>query len=168
MRCTRNRPTPSVTSEDRLQGHCHHPRTNACDPEIPPLATSLHAGAHLRRHGAPRFGDAGAALVGLTVGGRADSDFEALGNGEDGESKQKAPMATCRYIPCSRASCVHGGHRRRSPPMGILFFHPLRRRAVFPFPRLFSSPTICDRRQRKPERTSRTGRGLDFTTCVTA
>src|SRR6266853_2476596 len=30
-------------------------------------------------------------------------------NGEDGETKQKAPMATCRYIPCSRASCVHGG-----------------------------------------------------------
>lgn len=26
----------------------------------------------LRRHGAPRFGDAGAALVGLTVGGRTD------------------------------------------------------------------------------------------------
>jgi len=47
--------------------------------KVPPLATSLHAGAHLRRHGAPRFGDAGAALVGLTVGGRTDSDFEALG-----------------------------------------------------------------------------------------
>src|ERR1700675_4181414 len=54
-------------------------RANACDPEIPPLASSLHAGAHLHRHGAPRFGDAGAALVGLTVGGRTDSDFEALG-----------------------------------------------------------------------------------------
>src|SRR6266446_2525811 len=82
--------------------------------------------------------------------------------------KQKAPMATCRYIPCSRASCVHGGHRRLLPPTGILFFHPSRGRAVFPSPRLFSSPIICDRRQRKPECTSRTGRGLDFTTCVTA
>jgi len=89
-------------------------------------------------------------------------------NGEDGETKTEAPMATCRYIPCSRASCVHGGHRRLLPPMGILFFHPSRRRAVFPSPRQFSSPIICDRRQRKPECTSRTGRGLDFTTCVTA
>jgi len=89
-------------------------------------------------------------------------------NGEDGETKQKAPMATCRYIPCSRASCVHGGHGRLLPPIGILFFHPSSRRAVFPSPRLFSSPIICDRRQRKPECTSRTGRGLDFTTCVTA
>jgi CubicO group peptidase (beta-lactamase class C family) len=69
--------------------------------------------------------------------------------------------------PCSRASCVHGGHRRPSPPMGILFFHLSGRRAVFPSPRLFSSPIICERRQRKPECTSRTGRGLDFTTCVT-
>ena len=57
---------------------------------------------------------------------------------------------------------------RLSPPMGILFFHPSRRRAVFPSPRLFLSPIICGRRQRKPACTSRKGRGLDFTTCVTA
>src|SRR5260370_10886617 len=45
------------------------------------LASPLHFTLvlTLRRHGAPRFGDAGAALVGLTVGGRTDSDFEALG-----------------------------------------------------------------------------------------
>ncbi len=48
--------------EDRLQGHRHHARANACDSEGPPLTSSLHAGAHLRRHGAPCFGDAGAAL----------------------------------------------------------------------------------------------------------
>ena len=88
-------------------------------------------------------------------------------NGEDGETKTESSNG---YVPLHTvlASCVHGGHRRLLPPMGILFFHPSRRRAVFPSPRLFSSPIICDRRQRKPECTSRTGRGLDFTTCVTA
>jgi len=40
----------------------------------------------------------------------------------------------------SRASCVHGGHRRLLPPMGILFFHPSRRRAVFPL-------RVCFRRR---------------------
>jgi len=35
---------------------------STCDSEGPPLTSSLHAGAHLRRHGAPCFGDAGAAL----------------------------------------------------------------------------------------------------------
>ncbi len=48
--------------ENRLQGHHHHARANACDSEGPSLTSSLHAGAHLRRHGAPCFGDAGAAL----------------------------------------------------------------------------------------------------------
>jgi hypothetical protein len=38
------------------------PGANARDSEGPPLTSSLHAGAHLRRHGAPCFGDAGAAL----------------------------------------------------------------------------------------------------------
>src|ERR1700722_6303227 len=49
--------------KDRLQGHRHHTFANACDPEGPPLTSSLHTGAHLRRHGTPRFGDARAALV---------------------------------------------------------------------------------------------------------
>ena len=108
--------------------------------------------------------------AGRTYCGRKDGfGFRSAGQtARMARPKQKAPMATCRYIPCSRASCVHGGHRRLSPPMGILFFHPSRRRAVFPSRRLFSSPIICDRRQRKPACTSRTGRGLDFTTCVRA
>ena len=133
--------------EDRLQGHCHHARANACDSEIPPLASSLHAGDHLRRHGAPRFGDAGAALVRLTVGGRANSDFEALGKrggwrDQTESSNGYVPLHTvlARFLRAWR-------HRRLSLPMGILFFHPSRRRAVFPSPRLFSSPIICDRRQ---------------------
>ena len=89
-------------------------------------------------------------------------------NGEDGETKTESSNG---YVPLHTvlARFLRAWRRRRlSPPMGILFFHPSRRRAVFPSPRLFSSPIICDRRQRKPERTSRTGRGLDFTTCVTA
>ena len=39
-----------------------------CDSEGPPLTSSLHVGAHLRRHGAPCFGDAGAALERRAVG----------------------------------------------------------------------------------------------------
>ena len=36
-------------------------------------------------------------------------------------------------------------------------------RAVFPSPRLFSSPIISDRQRRKPECVLRTVRGSDFT-----
>jgi len=97
---TRSRPTTRPLSSRQ---------SNACDPEILPLASSLHPGAHLRRHGAPRFGDAGAALVGLTVGEGRIRIRSAGQTARMARPKQKAPMATCRYIPCSRASCVHGG-----------------------------------------------------------
>ena len=53
--------------EERLQGHRHYACANACDPEGPPLTSSLHTGADLCRYGAPRFGDPGATLVGLAV-----------------------------------------------------------------------------------------------------
>ena len=43
------------------------PAADACDSEGPPLTSSLHAGAHLCRDGAPCFGDPGAALVGHPV-----------------------------------------------------------------------------------------------------
>jgi integrase-like protein len=67
--------------EGQLQGHSHHAGANACDPEITFLSYSLHAGAHLRRDSTPRFGDAGVTLVGLAVGGRANTDLQALGKG---------------------------------------------------------------------------------------
>ena len=74
-------------------------------PPFPPFASSLHAGAHLRRHGAPRFGDAGAALVGLTVGGRTDSDFEALGK-RRGWRDQNRKLQWLRAVT-NRARALH-------------------------------------------------------------
>src|SRR5215472_1246374 len=67
--------------ETRLQGHRHHARANACDPSFTALASSLHAGAHLPSYTAPRFRDAVAALGRRAVGGRADTDLQALGKG---------------------------------------------------------------------------------------
>jgi hypothetical protein len=52
---------------ESVQGHRHHACAKACDPEGPPLTSSLHTGADLCRYGAPRFGDPGATLVGLAV-----------------------------------------------------------------------------------------------------
>jgi hypothetical protein len=60
---------------------CHHARANACDPSFTALASSLHAGAHLLGYSAPRFRDAVAALGRRAVGGRADTDLQALGKG---------------------------------------------------------------------------------------
>src|SRR6266571_9038126 len=68
----------SSRPDARLQGR-RHARANACDPEGPPLASSLHAGPHLRRYGTPRFGDTSAALVGPAVERGKDSDFKTLG-----------------------------------------------------------------------------------------
>src|SRR2546429_10016675 len=65
--------------EERLQGHRHHTRANACDPSFTALTSSLYAGARVCCYSAPRFGDAVAALGGRAVGGRADTDLQALG-----------------------------------------------------------------------------------------
>ena len=77
-RATIGREGPLFTADARLQGCRHYTRANACDPEGPPLASSLHAGPHLRRYGTPRFGDPSAALVGPAVERGKDSDFKTL------------------------------------------------------------------------------------------
>lgn len=62
-----SRATRRDALEERLQGHRHHACANACNPEGPPLTSSLLTGADLCRYGAPSFGDSVAALVGLVV-----------------------------------------------------------------------------------------------------
>src|SRR5215472_16202205 len=76
-----SRATRRDALEERLQGHRHHTRANACDPSFTALASSLHAGAHVRSYSAPRFRDAVTALGRRAVGGRADTDLQALGKG---------------------------------------------------------------------------------------
>jgi len=76
---------------------------STCDSEGPPLTSSLHAGAHLRRHGAPCFGDAGAAAGEMCCGMREEFGFQSAG--------RKARMARPRQrrrtdtFRCSDSDC---------------------------------------------------------------
>src|SRR2546429_7321522 len=47
-RLEESRATRRDALEERLQGHRHHTRANACDPSFTALTSSLYAGARVR------------------------------------------------------------------------------------------------------------------------
>src|SRR5205823_6263910 len=51
-RLEESRATRRDALEERLQGHRHHTRANACDPSFTALTSSLYAGAPLCWHSA--------------------------------------------------------------------------------------------------------------------
>src|SRR6266576_335830 len=120
--------------------------------KITPISSSLHAWCSPapRQHSALRrcWRYAGRTCCGRTGGYGSPS----AGQWKKTEKRRrKRRMAMSRCIRLSLSIFAHGKDRRLTQRVGILFFHPSRRRAAFPSPGLFSSPTICGRQQRKTE-----------------
>jgi hypothetical protein len=106
-------------------------RANAWDSEGPPLASSLHAGAHLRCYGAPCFGDPSAALVGPAVERGKDSDFKMLGEGRGWRDQNEGVGRVCSVASGSG-----------SPSTGMARTKPLREGWGFRVP-VFESGRSC-------------------------
>src|SRR5436309_13049096 len=79
-RLEESRATRRDALEERLQGHRHHTRANACDASFTALTSSLYAGARVCCYSALRFVDAVVALSGRAVGGREHTDLQPMGN----------------------------------------------------------------------------------------
>jgi len=97
-----------------------------------------------------------------------DSDFKTLGEGGDGETKTEASDG---YVPLHPVLPAHLHAWREQSPYakdGNFVFPSLKARGCVPLSASIFVADYLDRRQKKREYTSRTVRGLDFTTCVTA
>ena len=97
---------PATVSIVQLSGDHHHPWPNACDSQVFTLSAARRAGTDLRGDGASLIRNIGAALERHIVGRRADSDFQALGEGRRRGTKTDASDG---YVPLHP---VLAGHLR--------------------------------------------------------
>lgn len=118
--------------------------------------------ARRQRFALPRYSRcAGATFCGRKVGFGCAS----AGPREQTEKrKQMRRTATSRCIRSLPETFAHGTDRRPMRRNPTLCFRLSERGAAFLSPLRFSSPTTCDRLQRKPEFRSRTVNGSDCTT----
>jgi len=104
----------------------------------------------------------------MCTGTRGGFKFQSAGPREKTE-KQK-PMCrtvTSLYIRFWPGIFARGNARRRMRVKPTLCSRRSEQRVGSHSALLYSSPTTCDQPQRKPEYTSMTAGGSDFTTCVT-